>query len=225
MRGAVRVAVVGAAIVACGRIGFEPQPTRDGPDLIGSGGVLDVTAASLADGDIDLTAEGTLDWGHWGYAGSSSWERKALGGVISDASLLGSGAKHAVTGVGVTSTWSDGTPTASVLHTATSIAVSSPDTLQLSAGATNAMHLLRLYVGGKNARARVLMHLTDSSAPDYVDDQFGSGSSWHATYTAVYRTAIPAQLLAIEVSDEADAVGGACTGGDCFVELLSVTAQ
>ena len=67
---------------------------------------------STAPAAVNLTAEGTLDWAHWGLAIKSDFDHKAGGASqISDVTTVGTVEQFpdALTGF----SWSDGTPTAS----------------------------------------------------------------------------------------------------------------
>ncbi len=136
-----------------------------------------------------------------------------------------SGAAIPIIQLTVTSSWTDGTPDMSVSQTQNCIGVRAPDGYEVTVAAGVTPRVLRLYVGGVNARARVVFHLSDDSSPDFTDGQFMSGSAWHASYAATYHAGSDGQLLSISVYDEQDAIGAACGSTDCIVELISATLQ
>src|SRR3954463_1156953 len=72
---------------------------------------------------VNLTAEGTSDWAHYGLSNATTVNRKATGGSqIGAVSLIGAGATKAQLTDSVSRySWSDGTPTASFSSTPTGI--------------------------------------------------------------------------------------------------------
>ncbi|HTR52786.1 MAG TPA: hypothetical protein VMJ10_18860 [Kofleriaceae bacterium] len=194
--------VDGSASVADGR-------ALDGPAT----GSIVVTAAAQADGDVNLTDEGTLDWAHWGLMGSS-FDHKLAGVAIGNAT----GTAAALQNVAVTASWSDGTPDATVTATGTGLAVMFGPGVTLSVAASAATQTLKLYVGGRACQGKLQLALSDGSAPAYSDDQFQGTGTWHAAYTIEYETTTPGASLTVTWSDEMDLGLG-------YGELLSATLQ
>ena len=84
-----------------------------------TGGILGGSFAATA-GTIQLTAEGTLDWGHWGLNTAVDFNHKAGTQKISYA-LVGSGSAARYSNNAAGFSWTDGTPTGSATATTTGI--------------------------------------------------------------------------------------------------------
>jgi hypothetical protein len=114
--------------------------------------------------DVDLTAEGVLDWAHWGTNVATSFDHKAGAGLISDATGAGSMFLS-----DLNFRWTDGSPTQSASTKSGVYANAAPSAISLSAQATTTLRTLRLYVGGDTgASASMTAHLSDGSAADAV---------------------------------------------------------
>jgi len=188
---------------------------RDAPPDVPGTGSLVVNGALQADGDVNLTTEGTLDWAHWGLDGIGSFDHKLGANAIGDVT----GTTAALTDVAVMASWTDGTPDRSVTATPTGLSIANGPGVMLSVAADATMRTLRLYVGGKACQGKLQLALSDGSVPAYSDDQFQNPATWHATYTIDYQTTTPGASLVVTWSDEMDlGVGG-------FGELLSATLQ
>jgi hypothetical protein len=141
---------------------------------------------------VDLTAEGALDWAHWGLSADDDYDHKSDGnGAIADVQLFGNGQRHRYTDNPIAFDWLDGTPTAIGKSTTTGIYTDGLGSgFRLQVPADNALHTLRLYVGGWRSGATLLAHLDDGSAPDYRDDSLADlSTNWVAVYTIDYRAA------------------------------------
>ncbi|HTR53048.1 MAG TPA: hypothetical protein VMJ10_20275 [Kofleriaceae bacterium] len=202
--------VIAYTLCACER--------ADDPSVAGTTrvcGAISVTRR-IVRGPIDLTAEGTSDWAAWGATSVHDFDRKATGGgQIAAWSVVGAGivygygnAYHEPGTDGFT--WRDGTPVA-VEATPQYSGVwidGAPNGFATTAPAGASPHTLRVYVGGADATGTFTAHLSDGSAPDYVDAN-GLGSvaeSWAGVYQLVYRSASPSAR--IEVSWIQSSAGG-----------------
>ena len=160
----------------------------------------------------NLTAAGTLDWAHWGNAGSLSMNHKnGVAQQISSYTALGTVAPavnnyfHGNASVAAVS-WSDGTPTASVAGTSGMAWIDtrnvSGDGFQLTAPADTSNRTLKLYAGNWCQRTKVQASLSDGSAPALTD------TSWDVTtpvwqtsvYTLSYAAASSGQSLTVKVT-------------------------
>ncbi len=204
---------------------FHPRETAPGHDAPAAGdaaidspvvtppdapptGLLQGTPAS-ADNltDVDLTAEGTIDWAEWGMTSSTDFNHKATGGSrIGNATLINTTTVYGYGNFYMSRgndgfTWTDGTPTAAPSGAQYSgIYVAGQNKgLQTSVPASTTMHTLRLYVGAYLATGTLTAHLSDGSAPDYTDSSLGNtSSSWAGVYTLVFRSATPGATLAVK---------------------------
>jgi hypothetical protein len=149
----------------------------------------------------NLTTLGTADWAHWGLTSNTSFDHKAGGNSgISNYTVLNAEAGSVATSPysSVTVSWSDGTPTSSVSSTQTSVYVAGLNKgFQITAVADTTPRLLTVYVGMNNTRAKMVAHMSDNSAPDYIDQSLQNSGPLSAAYTFVYSAASAGQTLTI----------------------------
>jgi hypothetical protein len=156
--------------------------------LTGSG-----TSSSAA---ADLTAEGSADWVHWG---DGTVNRKA--GVTPQLSTYTS-----VGGGGVLTygndprpvSWTDGTPAGSSANNTDGVFV--PGTGQgfsFTAPADTTKRTLVVHVGGWLSAGQLTAHLSDNSAPDYVDITTTANGQYDRNYTLIYSAASSGQTLTV----------------------------
>jgi hypothetical protein len=171
--------------------------TTTGGALTGS--VSAVTSASV----VDLTAEGTNDWVHWGLFSQASLNRKAgvspqinnFTNLRPDLSVVYQYADNA-NGY----SWTDGTPTLAATNTTTGLYVVGLGAgFQITAPATTNLQTLRLYVGSYAARGQMLAYLSDFSAPIYLDTSLdNSGNGPGVVYTFNFAAASTGQALIVQ---------------------------
>jgi len=172
-------------------------------------GTLDASFARVPqDSVVDLTAEGNLDWVHWGLYTETSLERKAsvvprIGNFELTWNQNNSNAWAFVyqfwdhyNGF----SWSDGTPTPSVDHTTTGVwAYGIPNlgsgfTLQIPADTT--LRTLKVYVGVYAGRGLFTASLSDGSALAYQNSSLSNvGNGEGAVYTIQFAADEPGQTL------------------------------
>ena len=154
------------------------------------GGTLTVVSTNYSPWYLDLTAEGTTDWAHWGLDSPASFNHKSgVAPQIPDLVLLNASALDLTNYYQEWWTkysWSDGTPTAEVVDSGTGVFLSitkNPLTgFQLTVPATNHPHCLKVYVGLLFAQGRFEARLSDFSATPYSDasifqsDDLGDGN-------------------------------------------------
>lgn len=156
---------------------------------------------------INLTSEGEVDWVHWGLYTETSLNRKAnVAPQISDFALLDATNGFAyVYQFGDNAngySWSDGTPIASVTNTTTGVwAYGTPligSGFQIAAPADTGTRTLKVYVGAFKARGSLEAHLSDGSAPAYVNSSlFNMRNGPSAVYTITYSAASAGQQLIV----------------------------
>ena len=153
---------------------------------------------------VQLTAEGSTDWAHWGLNASTDFDHKA--GVtpqISNYTMLaaGSPARYANNAVGFT--WTDGTPNAAAANSTTGIYISGQNGFQLTLPADTATRTLKLYVGIWRTQGRLVAHLSDGSAVDYVDTSLSNsaGVTTLGVYALNYSAGSPGQTLTVTFSN------------------------
>jgi hypothetical protein len=153
---------------------------------------------------IDLTAQGTTDWVHWGLETNTSVNRKAsVPAQISDFTRLGSANIVRYADNYAAYSWSDGAPTATTGGTRTGVFLTNLSSgFQLTLPADTTLRTLRLYVGAYAARGRLLAYLSDFSARPYVDKSVFD-TSWdneYAVYSVTFRAASAGQQLIVSYS-------------------------
>lgn len=173
---------------------------------------------------IDLTAEGTLDWVHWGLVTNTSVDRKAnVTAQISNFTPIGNGTAQRYTDNYSAFAWSDGTPTVATNGTTTGVFIYGPTNgFALTLPADTTQRTARFYVGNYAAHSHFAAYLSDFSAKPYVDTSLNdvSWNNEYGSYEITYRAASSGQQLniAYRPQDLYDTVYGNVT-------LQSVTLQ
>jgi len=162
-------------------------------------GTLTASVAGSA-GTLDLSAEGTSDWAHWGLLRESSYDHKfGVVPMIGNYAVVGYGAAYRFGDNPVSYSWSDGTPKTAVTNTATGVYVAGEGAgFEFSVPADTALRTLKLYVGAYAARGKLRLHLSDLSTPPVFDTTVdNSGSGPNSVYTIQYRSGAPEQALLV----------------------------
>ncbi len=143
---------------------------------------------------VDLTAEGTTDWAHWGLFSSTDLDHKSnIAGQITNVSLVtGSSTNLNQYGDNLTGySWTDGTPTLSAVETHTGI-------FALTVPAGTVPKRLKVYVGIYGAQGRLEAALSDGSGPPYYDSSLASAyNNAYAVYTLTFSSREPAANLEV----------------------------
>ena len=177
--------------------------------VITSTGVAGSLAGSSAapPGAAQLTAEGTLDWAHWGWQNATDFNHKNVTQQISNFTALGGGGATRYGNNGTGFTWTDGTPVASVSNTTTGVFISGRDRgFRITAPADTTVRTLRVYTGVWMVQGRVLVQLSDGSAPDYIDTSLNGIVSKVFTFT--YKAASSGQTLMVTITQTSDEIIG-----------------
>jgi len=173
--------------------------------VIAGGGTL-TGSVGLAPYNLDLTAEGTTDWAHWGLNFPTSFDHKSgAAQLIPDLVLLNASAtdlRNYNDGWFTAYTWSDGTPTAEAYGSPTGVLLSvtnNPLTgFQLTVPATSQLRCLKVYVGLIFAQGRFDARLSDFSALPYSDDSiFQPDDFGDAAYTLTFASPNPGANLIV----------------------------
>ena len=185
----------------------------DGPVVLGS---LTVTSMTLGNMDRDLSAEGSIDWAHWGHVAINDFDHRANGGTaISD---LAATPAVMFSGAPFTASWSGGTPHMNVAMTSTGVGVHAGSAMTFTVAAATTPRVLRLYVGAQAATARLDVSLSDASAPPQSETLASAASTTNVCYTITFNAATAGKTLNISWSDTNDA-----GGGNSFAALLEAT--
>jgi hypothetical protein len=177
-------------------------------------GALNGTTAT-APATANLTAEGTLDWAHWGLNVATDFDDKEGGGnQISNITLIGpsQNGPFQYGNALVAYSWSDGTPDTTAAGTTTGVYFNDFDNgYQITVPADTTKRILRVYAGGWNTTVHFGASLSDESAPPYIDESLVTGPNDQAVdvYTIDYAAASAGQTLTVTVYNLT--YGGNCT--------------
>jgi len=156
-----------------------------------------LTAAPV---NVDLTAQGALDWAHWGLTSASSFDHRA--GVtqqISNFSPIGGGTLSRQQVSPTSYSWSNGTPTASATNTPTGVyKVGTGSGFEVTVPADTTSRTLKLYIGLWDAQGKLEATLSDGSAASYVDTTLiNQTATSNGLYTLTYQAGSAGQTLRI----------------------------
>ena len=162
-----------------------------------SGSLTGSSAAAPA--TTQLTAEGTLDWAHWGLNAAADVNRKGSVSPQITMALVGGSIPNRFTGNPVGFSWTDGNPVANVSNTVAGIYMLGQDRgFRITVPANTTTKILRMYVGIFQSQGRMLAQLSDGSAPDFLDTSLSNANGTSvAVYTLAYRAASAGQTLTV----------------------------
>jgi hypothetical protein len=161
---------------------------------------------------VNLTAEGTADWAHWGLNAPTDFNHKATGGSqISNVTLVGTGTTKArFNDSASVYSWSGGTPTASANLSPTGIYINNftgPGRgFQFTVPADATQRTLEVFLGEFNASGTLEATLSDGSAATYTNTLVGNASQTavQGMYTLNYSANSPSQTLTVKWTETAD---------------------
>jgi len=154
---------------------------------------------------VNLSAEGALDWVHWGLFTETSLDRKAnVASQISDFALAfptnfpGFAYQFSDNWNGYS--WSDGTPDPIVTDTTTGVyAVGPGHGFRFSVSAGTEVKTLKAYVGTYGASGKFEASLSDNSAVAYIDTSLTNVSNGRSgVYTLTFAGRSPGSMLNIK---------------------------
>lgn len=178
-------------------------------------------------GPVNLDAEGSLDWTHWGHTAGSPFNRKSgVTAQLSNFTNVGSATPVRYDDNPHSYRWTAGTPTASATDTYTGVAVSGANNgFQLTVPADTNTRTLRLYVGATQARGRIEATLNGSAGPAYSDVSVGGpGGRSDGVYAINYRAQNAGQTLTVRYRDYGGGSVSLQTAGGGFNTSMSVGA-
>ncbi|MBV8828636.1 MAG: hypothetical protein JO108_05360, partial [Acidobacteriaceae bacterium] len=161
-------------------------------------------------GAQNLTQLGTADWAHWGLSSGTSFDHKTSGNTqISNYTIVGTGPVNNYTDNPVGFTWTDGTPTASATNSTTGAYISGVNNgFQLTAPADQTTRTLTVYVGVWQSQGKMVAHLSDGSAADYVDSSLSNSTGTAlGLYTFTYHAGSSGQKLTITFTQANNTAG------------------
>jgi hypothetical protein len=172
-------------------VGTEPAPELP---------LVQVSSGSPA-ASTDLTAQGTVDWRHWGYNSASASNRKrSVAGTITMA-LTQSTVVGRYIDRPVLFSWADGDPTAAVNQTPDGIVVGDMVGRGFEmrvVGNPARARTVRVYVGVWGARARMAITLAGQSGTIYADSSLtATHPGADRVYTVEFQPAVQSQALVL----------------------------
>jgi hypothetical protein len=175
--------------------------------VITNGGTL-LGSVATPPGNVNLTAEGTTDWAHWGLTLPTSFDRKAgVAQRIPNVTVLYASTNDLIEYNEVnanlpTYSWTDGTPTAQIANSSSGIFIygtnNPPGGFQLTVPATNVLRRLKVYVGLYAAQGCFTAKMSDWSAPPFIDSSLASAYGDNAAvYTLTFASTNPGANLVV----------------------------
>ncbi|PYJ02690.1 MAG: hypothetical protein DME25_15515, partial [Verrucomicrobia bacterium] len=149
---------------------------------------------------VDLTAQGTADWTHWGLTAVSLLDRKAnVVQQIGDFTKIGANAVQRYADNYTGYSWIDGTPTASTNDTTTGVFTTGvTNGFELTVPADTTLRTLKVYAGLYRAQGNFQAWLSDFSAASYAAATLSNAvGNAYAVYTLTYAAASSGQTLTI----------------------------
>jgi hypothetical protein len=160
-----------------------------GSGALGGSGVATFTAANLSN-------SGTSDWAKW-----PNYIHKATGGAqISNFIKIGAASVQNYNNDRRPLSWSDGTPTTIATNDTAGVFIAGVGNgFQVTAPADTSTRTLLIYAGGWASGGKLAAHLSDGSAPDFVDASFSSTTGqYDAVYTLTYRAGSAGKQLVVQ---------------------------
>jgi hypothetical protein len=164
----------------------------------GNGGTLTGTVAFPAP-TVNLTAEGTADWAHWGLTSTSYNHKDGVIPQISDFTQIGTNEAQQFKDNFITYAWTDGKPRRSASDTPNAVYIHGlSDGFLLTSLADTNSRTLRIYVGLYGAEGKIQASLSDLSAAAFTDTSLKSvyGNDY-GVYTLDYEAASAGQTLTV----------------------------
>jgi hypothetical protein len=176
-------------------------------------GMLSGAGAAGTSSTVNLTAEGTDDWAHWGFNGTSIDHKSVSGVAVNNITEthVGSPQQYANNANGYS--WSDGTPTVNAVANTTGIyVVNAGNSFTITVPADTTARIVKVYVGGWKSAGTLTAHLSDDSAADYTDSSFSNlTASYYAVYTITYKAGATNQNLTVNWRMVSGPAGGNVT--------------
>jgi hypothetical protein len=145
----------------------------------------------------NLTTEGSADWVHWG---DSSLNRKAgVTAQLSAYTAVGTGTVRSYADDPRPLNWTDGTPAASSTNNKNGVYISGVQNgFSITAPADTGLRTLKVHVGGWYSGGTLTAHLSDGSAPDFVNVTTTVNGQYDRNYTLTYKAGKAGQSLTVK---------------------------
>jgi hypothetical protein len=172
-------------------------------------GLLQVTSAAPAT-TTNLTAEGKLDWVHWGSEKPEGLHRKkGVTAVLSNFTKIGAGTVKGYSGNPNHFSWTDGvTPPSNSAAKGGVLVEGTGSGFELTVPADTTPKTLRVYVGALRSTGKFEASLSDNSASPYSNNSpSNKDSTTTAVYTVNFKTASAGQKLILRYTMAEDFKG------------------
>src|SRR5579884_2147896 len=187
--------------------------------------ILQLSVNLSPPGSVNLTAEGTDTWAHYGTTTATDYDVKAGSGSvaeqISSPIQTGSGSVTQVTNTTISYSWSDGAsphPTNTGTTTGISVVAQNSNGFKITAPADTQERTLKVYVSVSQAGGILSATLSDGSAPSVTDSSLVSTTGTAtACYTLVYQAANAGATLTVYFSNNASVVTTKSTMGTATI--------
>jgi YD repeat-containing protein len=179
--------------------------------VAGNGNLFNSSSVPASSTTVDISAEGTSDWAHYGLNAATDVDRKD--GVTAQIShqKIGGNPQIRLNDATFSQKWTGGTPTAISNGTTSGIYTQSTGNgFQITVPADTTAKVLRLYVGLWAAQAKMEATLSDGSAPALIDTSFANSSGVsHSLFTINFKAASAGQTLTVKYTVLTTFISGA----------------
>ncbi|CRI64108.1 exported hypothetical protein [Thiocapsa sp. KS1] len=173
-------------------------------------------ALTTPSGTANLTAEGAIDWIHWGIDKPASISRKASATTrIGALSVIGGSPLRFSTTSRLAYSWTNGTPKASATTRAGLYISGLNKGYELRVPADTNARTLTLYLGGSKTRGRIEVRLSDNSAPAYTKTVENLNAAFDRRLALNYRAASAGQTLIVRYTQ-------AISGGNVSIQAATL---
>ncbi|HXQ37687.1 MAG TPA: Ig-like domain-containing protein, partial [Anaerolineales bacterium] len=168
--------------------------------VAGNGNLFNSSSIPSSVTTVDISAEGSSDWVHYGLTTATDVDRKD--GVTAQIShqKIGGNPQIRLNDASFSQKWNGGTPTAISNGTTSGIYTQSiGNGFQITVPADTTAKVLRIYVGLWAAQAKMEATLSDGSAPTLIDTSFANPTGVnHASFTINFKAASTGQTLTVK---------------------------
>ena len=155
---------------------------------------------------VNLSAEGRIDWVHWALATKNSVNRRAgVNEMIPDVTIIGSGQSQRYANNFSGFSWTNGTPTATVVGTHTGLFMAGlSNGFRITVPADTRIKRLNVYAGVYGARGRFEATLSDNSAAPFINNALvRTFSDGYGIYSVDFAAGTNNQTLTVRYIAEA----------------------
>ncbi len=177
--------------------------TDDVTVTVNAGGATGIVSATSGNTptNVNLTAEGTADWAHWGLDSAGAFNRKnAAPQQISNFTQIGTGTILRYTNNPNGYTWTDGAPSGTATNTPNAVyVIGANNGFQITVPSDTNQRTLKMYVGLWSAGGTMEVTSSDGSSTTFVDTSLSNpGATSNRVYTVTYQGTSSGQTLTVK---------------------------